>query len=289
MKRLITAGCSFTTHTPTVSWPIYLSELFDETYNYGQGGAGNKFIFNSVIEADTQLKLTSDDIVIVSWSNFFRHDMLKREFDGNTIRTYWKTNGDWLHWQKDQLLYKCLTQEFSEIEYIHMTLTYMLSLSRYLKAKNIPYLFTSLEDFRCMDDILKLKNGELEELYDNNFIIPQGLVKFIHRDNFKLSLVLGYNWGGHPSNSLHYKIAKTIANQLGFSLSLQDDLIELDRLTKDEASICLLNDSFDCHPMFSKCLTDISESQWHGIHRTSFKYHRGTLPIYKQILKDITS
>ena len=153
MKRLITTGCSFTTYTPTITWPIFLSEKFDETYNYGQQGAGNKFIFNSIIEADSELKLTPDDLVIVQWSGFFRHDILKREFDGFNVKTYWKTNGDWIYWPKhrkgdETLLYQCITESFSEEEYIHMTYVYMLALSRYLKAKNIPYLFTSLNDLR---------------------------------------------------------------------------------------------------------------------------------------------
>ena len=295
MRRLITAGCSFTTYTPSISWPIFLSEQFDETYNYGQQGAGNKFIFNSVIEADTQLKLTSDDVVIVAWSSFFRHDILKREFDGVNTKTYWKTDGDWMHWPKHgdgenqnfEQLYKCLTEDFSEEEYVHMTHTYMLALSRYLKAKNIPYLFASLQDCRNMGCLLDNKYGEVEELYDDNFIMPNGIIRYIEKDKFQLSKTLGWSWGGHPSNSIHYKIAKTFADKLGFSLSSHDDLIELDRLTKNEIDICQLNNPFDSHPLYNECLTDISESQWTGIYRKSFKYHRGTLSIHKQILKDI--
>lgn len=294
MKRLITSGCSFTTYTPSITWPVYLSEQFDETYNYGQTGAGNKFIFNSIIEADTRLKFTPDDLVIVAWSGFFRHDMLKKEFDGANMKTYWETKGDWEAWTSvdppvSRLVYECLTKEFSKIEYIHMTHTYMLALCRYLKARNIPYLFTSLDDCRGIGCLYDNKYGELQELYDDKFLIPQGLLKFIERDNKLLALTLGKPWGLHPSNSLHYKIAKKIAEAIGFSLSSHDDLIELDRLTVSENQICYINDPFDKHPLNSSCLTDISESPFEGIGRTASKYHRGTLPIYKQILKDVCS
>lgn len=294
MKRLITSGCSFTMYTPSITWPVYLSELFDETYNYAQTGAGNKFIFNSIIEADTRLKLTPDDLVIVAWSTFFRHDRLKREFDGANIKTHWETLGDWQWWpvyrpEGSKLLYECLTTEFSEIEYIHMTHTYMLALSRYLKAKNIPYIFTSLQDCRGEGYLLDNKYGELQELYDDRFVLPDGLMKFIEKDNRLLELTLGKSWGAHPSNSVHYKIAKTIAMSLGFSLSSHDDLIELDRLTKNENYIGTKNYDFDAHPLNASCLTDISESPFEGIGRTALKYHRGTLPIHKQILKDIFS
>jgi hypothetical protein len=292
MKRLITTGCSFTTYTPTITWPIFLSEKFDETYNYGQHGAGNKFIFNSIIEADSELKLTPDDLVIVQWSGFFRHDMLKREFDGFNIKQYWKTNGDWTYWPKhrkgdETLLYQCITESFSEEEYIHMTHVYMLALVRYLRAKNIPYLFTSLNDLRGSGLLLKNKNGELEELYDDNFIISQGLVSFLTRDKILLNNKLGWSWGGHPSNSLHYKIAETFAKRLDFSLSSHDDLFDLDKLTVNEALITSKNLPFDKHPLNKECLIDISESQWTGIHRQGFKYHPGTLAIHKQILKDV--
>lgn len=293
MKRLLTFGCSFTGYTPSITWPVYLSELFDETYNFGQPGAGNKFIFNSVIEADTRYKLTPNDLVIISWSTFFRHDVLKREFDGRNIKTYWKTNGDWESWPihrpgEDVLLHECITKEFSELEYIHMTHTYMLALCRYLKAKNIPYLFTSLQDCR-IGNLLENKYGELQELYDDRFIIPQGLMKFIENDNKSLELTLGKPWGAHPSNSTHYNIAKYIASTVGFSLSLHNDLIELDKITINEQHIVTKNKQFESHPLNEACLTDISENQFDGIRRQAYKYHRGTLPIHKQILKDICS
>jgi len=294
MKRLITAGCSFTTFTPSITWPIYLSELFDETYNFGQQGAGNKFIFNSIIEADTKLKLTSDDLVIVEWSAFFRHDMIRREFDGSHTKRFWYTEGDWQWWPvskpgQDLLLHKCLTEVFSEEEYIHMTHMYMLALVRYLKARKIPYLFMCLHNLRGIGCLHDNKYGELEELYDDNFLIPDGLLHFTQKHQIVLEHILKKPWGGHPSNSIHYKIAEIIAKRLSFSLSLHDDLIELDRITVNESYICTKNYAFDSHPLYTSCVTDISESPFHGIHRKALKYHRGTLPIHKQILKDICS
>lgn len=292
MKRLITAGCSFTGYTPCLTWPIFLSELFDETYNYGQSGAGNKFIFSAIIDADTELKLTPDDLVIVSWSGFFRHDILKREFVGSDILSYWETLGDWNAWPARNVrptVYKCLTEEFTEAEYIYIAQTYMLALARYLKAKNIPYLFTSLQDYRDIGCLVDNKHGEVEELYNDRWVIPEGLEDFIEDDKKKLTKYLGYFWGHHPSNSLHYKIAEKIANTLGFSLSLHDDLLELDRLTVNEEQVCVKNIDFSTHKLYLKCMEDLSPSRLSSTYRTIHKYHKDTLLIHKQILKDICS
>jgi len=292
MRRLITAGCSFTGYTPCLTWPVFLSELFDETYNYGQSGAGNKFIFSAVIDADTRLKLTPDDLVVVAWSGFFRHDMIKRDIVGENIISYWETLGDWNHWPVNNLrpaVYKCLTEEFTEAEYIYTSQMYMLALARYLKAKNIPYIFTSLEDVRDIGCLVDNKYGEVEELYNDRWIIPEGLTKFIEKDKQQLTKKLGYYWGHHPSNSLHYKIAEKIAKTLGFSLSLHDNLFELDRLTINEEEVCNRNIGFTAHRLYLKCMEDISPNRLSDTFRTIHKYHQKTLPIHKQILKDICS
>lgn len=71
--RLFTFGCSFTKYYwPT--WADILAQDFDKFENWGQIGAGNHFIFNSLIECNQRNNLTPTDTVVVMWSSIVRED-----------------------------------------------------------------------------------------------------------------------------------------------------------------------------------------------------------------------
>jgi hypothetical protein len=73
MKRLFTFGCSFTGFRwPT--WADILGREFDYYENWGTLGAGNQFIFNSLIECKTRHKFTPDDHIMIMWTNVARED-----------------------------------------------------------------------------------------------------------------------------------------------------------------------------------------------------------------------
>ena len=73
MTRLVTFGCSFTNYRWS-TWADCLAPEFDEFENWGQSGAGNQFIFNSVMECDQRNKFGPDDTVMICWSNVMRDD-----------------------------------------------------------------------------------------------------------------------------------------------------------------------------------------------------------------------
>ena len=73
MNRLITFGCSFTNYRWS-TWADCLGPEFDQFENWGQSGAGNEFIFNSVMEADQRQRFTSNDTVVVCWTTATRED-----------------------------------------------------------------------------------------------------------------------------------------------------------------------------------------------------------------------
>lgn len=78
MKRLFTFGCSFTNY----KWPTWAEiagkdNAFEYFENWGQVGAGNFFIFNSIIECNKKHQFTKDDTVIVMWSGVTRVDTYK--------------------------------------------------------------------------------------------------------------------------------------------------------------------------------------------------------------------
>jgi hypothetical protein len=81
MSRLFTFGCSFTRYCwPT--WADILGREYEHFENWGQSGAGNQFIFNSLIECNLKNKLSPDDTIIIMWSNVFRQDRyIDRKWD----------------------------------------------------------------------------------------------------------------------------------------------------------------------------------------------------------------
>jgi hypothetical protein len=73
MTRLFTFGCSFTNYRWS-TWADCLAPEFDYFENWGQSGAGNHYIFNSVMEADQRHQFGPNDTVIVCWTNVLRED-----------------------------------------------------------------------------------------------------------------------------------------------------------------------------------------------------------------------
>ena len=73
MNRLFTFGCSFTQyHWPT--WAHIISKGFDQFRNYGHPGAGNSYIFSSLMESIKRDNITKDDTVIIMWTTVARED-----------------------------------------------------------------------------------------------------------------------------------------------------------------------------------------------------------------------
>lgn len=73
MNRFFAFGCSFTKFV----YPTYadlLSLNFDFYENWGRGGSGNHFIFNSVVEANQRHRFNAQDTIIVQWTNTGRED-----------------------------------------------------------------------------------------------------------------------------------------------------------------------------------------------------------------------
>lgn len=87
-RRLITFGCSFTGYT-WPSWPEILAyELNVPLYNFGLVGAGNMYICNAISQFDRYTGFDENDLVIISWTTYFRNDQYipeknKWEFNGN--------------------------------------------------------------------------------------------------------------------------------------------------------------------------------------------------------------
>ena len=72
-KRFFAFGCSFTSYK-WLTWADIIGNDIEFYENWAAQGAGNHFIFNSVIEADARHNFKADDLVIIFWSTKERED-----------------------------------------------------------------------------------------------------------------------------------------------------------------------------------------------------------------------
>lgn len=132
MGRLFTFGCSFTNyHWPT--WADIVAQDFKYHENWGRIGAGNKFIYFSLVECHQRKNITKDDTVMIMWTSQAREDRY--------IKNKWYTPG---------VVYDNYDEHFLENfvdadGYLLDTLTYIQSAVNLLQSIGCKYeLFTML-------------------------------------------------------------------------------------------------------------------------------------------------
>ena len=81
MTRFFTFGCSFT-NSKNPTWADIVARQYDHYQNWGQAGAGNSFIFYSLMECNKRNTITQDDVVMIMWSSIGRED---RYVDGEWL------------------------------------------------------------------------------------------------------------------------------------------------------------------------------------------------------------
>lgn len=150
MRRFFAFGCSYTRyHYPT--WADIIGAGFDEFYNYGQAGVGNRYIFSAVAEANIVHKFTSNDLIMIEWSAVEREEEF---FDSR-----WNTQ---LHRGKKQR--EGYTNENKLLE----TLTYIIIVKALLTAMGIEHRFFPMIDFADADcqfpDMLNFYKKAVESL-----------------------------------------------------------------------------------------------------------------------------
>lgn len=165
MSRLFTFGCSFTNYRWS-TWADCLAPEFNEFYNWGQSGAGNHFIFNSLMEADQRHNFSVGDTVIVCWTNIMRDDRY--------IKNKWVTLGN----IADTPIY---TKEFiadsvDSRGYLIRDLAFIKSVWNFLESKKVTWKFLSMNSI-TMEDIWStdhLKEQDVIALYQDvlNIILP---------------------------------------------------------------------------------------------------------------------
>jgi hypothetical protein len=237
VSRLFVFGCSFTRyHWPT--WADFLSYGYDEYYNYGKPGGGNKFIFEMICEADVTHNFTTDDTVMVMWSSYNRHDLYKDNrwvtpgnifnakptFNERYIHDYFDIKGSVLHSLNfihgaQQLLNTRCTWKMASMS----DMTYPIGETH--MADKILSKFSNNDAFDVFPELAKYK-----VIFANNWIsLP--LMTFNHSDQNPYKIQNYSTWDNqikamadqHPTISAHLEWLKVV--QLDVNLGDAEQLI----------------------------------------------------------------
>jgi hypothetical protein len=205
MKRLFTFGCSFTNYRWS-TWADCLAPEFDYFQNWGQSGAGNQFIFNSVMECDQRYNFGTNDTIIVCWTDVMREDWY-------TVR--WQTHGNMVN---NKIYNKEYIAQATERGELIKDLAYIKATKTLLESKSdVNWKFISMCDIthnNLWDDD-PISATDVTELYNNviDAIMP----------SYK-TVLRPLGWGGpypgwceqnrngdpHPNPSEHLQYLDTI-------------------------------------------------------------------------------
>ena len=154
MKRLFAFGCSYTSY----SWPTWANLLsfdYDEFYNWGLSGLGNRAIAERVAEANVRYQFNQDDTIIVQWSSHIRNDWwhqtsLPERHPG------WKTAGSIFNYINADLYdEKWIKTFFFEPAYLMHTLNHISLTQQFLESIGCTWFMTSIGDIRNMGTDLR--------------------------------------------------------------------------------------------------------------------------------------
>jgi|APGre2960657444_1045066.scaffolds.fasta_scaffold20700_2 hypothetical protein len=206
-KRFFAYGCSFTSYAwPT--WADILGRQYDQYYNYGQPGAGNMYIFNSIIESENRHKFTKDDIIIIQWTCSSREDRYK---NGK-----WVTPGGVANYYTSEELKKF----FDFRGFVIRDVAIISAMKGFLDNIGCEYHFISMVSFvtnNMYNDIFETDTEDIAELYKDllSFIKPSfhDVLKS-NVNNLPRTLQNIKAVDSHPLPTEHYKYIKTILPHL---------------------------------------------------------------------------
>jgi hypothetical protein len=134
MNRFFAFGCSFTQNNFRLTWADIIGREFDVYQNWAKQGAGNQFIFNSLIECNTRHKFTSDDTVIIMWTSVSREDRY--------VKDTWIVNGS--VYNSNSLSEEWVREFACERGYLIRDLASISAASDLLKVWGVNYKFLSI-------------------------------------------------------------------------------------------------------------------------------------------------
>lgn len=183
MSRLFTFGCSFTSYFwPT--WADILGKEFDYYENWGRRGAGNFYIGQSISEASIRRNFSSDDTIMVMWSNCLRED---RYIDNK-----------WKHFTAT--IFKEYPEISCERGFVIRDLYYMHMAKNFLDHIGCKYYMMSIMNFSLKNGgSIKIKNSKIKDV-SNLYLDTLNIIKpSVHEVIFKYDW---YNTGRKDSHPI---------------------------------------------------------------------------------------
>jgi hypothetical protein len=129
------------------TWADLLSLEFDEYYNWGWVGLGNRAIAERIAEAHSKHTFTNTDTVIVQWSTILRHDWHNDKAVNGSPG--WQTNGN-VFCPKNINFYPASWYDnfYSERSWTMHTLNYIISTQGLLNNIGCTWRMTGIGDIR---------------------------------------------------------------------------------------------------------------------------------------------
>lgn len=237
--NLFTFGCSMTSY----SWPTWADILGRECRsfeNWGRGGAGNLYIFESIIECLSRKKITNQDTVIILWSTLNRMDYYQ-------LGTWSAIHNRTILDNKDTLV-NC--PDGNEI----ISYSYFTAIDQILTLKNINFYMFSWADYDTGSRAGKLHQDTISKIIKMPFKIQpkkifkpaEGRIKEIYD---RLS---GPDW---PPFDIIFNYNR---NEFPQSINLEIDT-KFYKYLEDNKKLYYSNEIIDHHPLPSEHLDLISK------------------------------
>lgn len=162
MTRFFAFGCSFT-NSIRPTWADIVAREYDHYENWGQAGAGNSFIFYSLMECNKRNHITQDDVVMIMWSSIGREDRY--------VNKEWLTPGSiYNQTDYDENFVKKFTDPTG---YLLRDAAHLAGAKAILDNIGCKYYFFSIVPFNVPDDnIFKIFSidHKIEKLYTDEFM-----------------------------------------------------------------------------------------------------------------------
>ena len=258
-KRIFCFGCSFTFGYGT--WADILKRHFGDypkedfyipkgspqkVYNFGKPGAGNYYIFNTIIEKGLQHEFTKDDLILIEWSGTDREDRFK--------------DGKWHMGMQGHNDKAIIRDWFLDIEgMIKRDYSYIHTVQKMLKRDNIDYEMFSMNGVSRhnpvrAETVYGLAPKESEEI---DFLVElyKDTLDELHPSMYKIifgdETAYPPNRGHHPLPTEHLYYLEKV-----FNFKPSDEL-------RTHTEIISKNfDTIDYHSMFNNLHSELDHQEF---------------------------
>ena len=198
MTRFFAFGCSFTRGLyPT--WADIVARQYDHYENWAQPGAGNSFIFYSLIECHKRKKFTADDMVMIMWSSIGREDRY--------VKQEWITPGS--IYNQTEYSEDFVNKFADPLGYLIRDSAHIAAAKSLLDSIGCAYKFFSIVPFDVPDDnIFQIFSADKRvfDLYREEFAVIRPSV---------YQTVFGCDWYSRPGPKRHARLQQEYETKQG--------------------------------------------------------------------------